>query len=85
MPFGVKSYGEPPPYDEVAEYDSGREIYHGWATPGTATSRARWMILKTSYTLNAVTGVYEATSWRWADGNRDPDKIWDNRGDYEYI
>lgn len=84
MPFSVKSYGEPPTYDEVAIYDAnGNETYHGWADPGTLTSEAFWMILKTTYTVNGQ-GVYQPASWRWANGNRNFDKIFDDYATYSY-
>ncbi|HCJ66978.1 MAG TPA: hypothetical protein DHV62_06555 [Elusimicrobia bacterium] len=51
--------------------------YQGWATAGTATSAASWMIRKIAKSGNV-------TSILWADGNQNYDNIWDNRTTLSY-
>ena len=52
--------------------------YIGEAKPGTADSSTGWRIKKLTYSGNNVTHV------RWASGNRNFDKEWDERTSYTY-
>lgn len=65
------SYGE----DEEPEY-------FGEAIPGTLDTDAAWRIYKYSYVM--VAGDLEASGIRFAEGNTNFDKVWDDREDYEY-
>ena len=47
-------------------------IYKGYASPGTAVTDALWAIAKTT-----TTG--DITTTKWAGGNKDMTKIWNNR------
>jgi len=61
------------PMEYRAEYDaSNYVIYEGWADPGTATSEAKWVIQKHSYT----SGNLVKTEWA---GSADFDQVWDDR------
>ena len=51
--------------------------YIGEALPGTATSVARWQIMK-------IVEAASVTTITWADGNGAYDKEWDERANYEY-
>ena len=61
---------------KVDEVDANT-TYIGEATPGTATSEAKWRIKKIS-----VSGT--VTSISWAGGSRSFDQIWDNRLSLSY-
>ena len=65
------SYGE----DEEPEY-------FGEAMPGTLDSDAAWRIYRYDYVM--VAGDLEASGLRYAEGNTNFDKVWDDREDYEY-
>ena len=64
-------------YDIVvyrADYDvNSNLIYEGWAEPGTATSAAKWAIIRHTYASNL------RTVSQWAAGNKTFVNIWDNR------
>jgi hypothetical protein len=47
-------------------------IYKGYAIPGASTANAVWAVEK-------VTVVGDVTTKKWAGGNKNFDKIWDNR------
>jgi hypothetical protein len=52
-------------------------IYRGFALPGAATSAAVWAIQRA--TINGDVTIYQ-----WAAGNKNFDKIWDNRAALTY-
>jgi hypothetical protein len=64
---------------EIENDGGGNPIYVGLANPGSLTSAPVWRILKIGYDGGGFTA-----SVKWADGNLDFDKIWDNRGTYTY-
>lgn len=47
-------------------------VFEGFATPGQKTSDPVWAILK-------VSNVKGVLSYQWAGGNKNFDKVWDNR------
>jgi hypothetical protein len=47
-------------------------VFEGYATPGQKTSDPVWAILK-------VANIKGVLSYQWASGNKNFDKIWDNR------
>lgn len=59
--------------DEV----SASVSYYGFAAPGSLTSTSDWRIIK-----KTVSGA--VTSYLYAGGSIDFDKIWDNRASYTY-
>lgn len=62
------------------EYDAeGRELFVGYAAPGTADSAEGWLIVKK--TRDAELSV---TAERFADGSILFDKAWDSRNAYSY-
>ena len=65
-------------YKYRAEYSSYNVIYEGWALPGIATSVARWKICKHTYSGTNLTQT------DWADGNKNFDNVWDDRGTLSY-
>jgi uncharacterized membrane protein len=71
--------GLPGIYTEKMEYDGNYLlIYHGFASPGTATSAAAWSIVKYTYTGTQITDK------KWAGGSTAFSQIWDNRASLSY-
>ena len=56
--------------------------YFGEAMPGTLDSDAAWRIYRYEYEM--IAGDPEVIGLRFAEGNTDFDKVWDDREDYEY-
>ena len=56
--------------------------YFGEAIPGTLDSDAAWRIYKYEYAT--IEGDLEVARLRFAEGDTNFDKVWDNREDYEY-
>lgn len=48
------------------------EVYIGISEPGTQDNEPKWQI----YKIVVADGI---TTKTWADGNAEPDNIWDNR------
>ena len=66
-------------YTMLVEYDaSDNPKYIGEATPGTAQGDLAWRIRKVTYTGGNPTGI------KWAGGTTEFNKVWDDRGDYDY-
>lgn len=66
-------------YTMLVEYDaSDNPEYIGEATPGTAQGDPVWRIRKVTYTGGNPTGI------EWAEGTTEFNKVWDDRGDYDY-
>lgn len=63
-----KLFYEPALVDE----SNPNAIYKGYALPGAKTSDAVWAIEK----ISSKNGI---SSYKWATGNRNFDKVWDNR------
>ncbi len=63
-----KTFFQPKLVDE----SNANVVYNGFAVPGTAVDAPVWAIQKVTKT----NGVY---SYQWAGGNRNFDKIWNNR------
>lgn len=63
-----KIFYEPKLVDET----NSNAVYKGFANPGAATDQAVWAILK-------VTNNKGVLSYHWAGGNKNFDKVWDNR------
>jgi hypothetical protein len=53
-------------------------IYKGYAIPGASTAGAVWAIER-------ITVSGEVTIKKWASGNKNFDKIWDNRSSLTYL
>jgi len=66
----------------VGYEEEGEPSYIGEALPGTANDEPGWRIYRYEYDL--VDGDLEPTRIRFAEGNTNFDKIWDNREEYEY-
>lgn len=65
---------------QLIENDSsGREIYIGKASPGSATNKNRWQIRRITYDANNA-----ATAIEFAGGSNEFDKKWDDRATYTY-
>jgi len=60
------------------EYSGANPVYVGEAKPGIATDEKGWRIKKITYDGDNPTQI------DWAEGNRNFDKIWDNRATYSY-
>lgn len=72
--FATKSYDYSSPFTMAVAYNaSDLPEYIGEAEPGTAKSAASWRIKKITYSGT------NATDTQWASGNRNMDKVWDNR------
>lgn len=64
-------------------YGPGAEpTYFGEASPGTLNSEAGWRIYRYEYEM--IEGDLEVIGVRFASGNTNFDKVWDDREDYEY-
>ena len=63
-----KTFFQPKLVDE----SNPNAVYNGFAVPGSAVDAPVWAIQK----VTKVNGVY---SYQWAGGNRNFDKIWNNR------
>jgi len=64
-------------------YGEGAEPeYFGEAIPGTLESDAAWRIYRYEYVT--IEGDLELASVRFAEGNTNFDKVWDDREDYDY-
>ena len=69
------------PPDIVDESAAPATTYIGWVTPGTVDpSEAKFKIKR-------VTVAASITTTMWAEGNRNYDKIWNNRAalNYSYL
>lgn len=63
-----KIFYEPKLVDE----SNSNVIYQGFAVPGSKTDAAVWAIQK-------ITNTKGVLSYQWASGNKNFDKVWDNR------
>ncbi len=83
----------PEPYGALWFYPAGHIMnmsygvgdepeYFGEAMPGTLDSEAGWRIYK--YIYVTIEGDLEAAGIRFAEGDTNFDKVWDDREDYEY-
>lgn len=82
-PYGSIWFG---PYDCIMNVDfnedSGQPEYIGEALPGTGDDEPGWRIY--NYTFAEIDGDLEPVKVRFADGNTNFDKVWDNREEYIY-
>ncbi len=62
--------------------DTAMPEYVGEAAPGTLESEAGWRIYK--YEFDTVDADFEPVRLRYAEGNTNFDKVWDDRLEYEY-
>lgn len=63
-----KTFFQPKLVDE----SNANVVYNGFAVPGSAVDAAVWAVQK----VTKINGVY---SYQWAGGNKNFDKIWNNR------
>lgn len=77
----IPTYGREIGLDQKIAYDaSNNAIYVGKTMDmGALTSEAKWQIYKMNYDANN-----NMDELRWADGNDNFDKVWDNRATYSY-
>jgi len=66
-----------PWYEDIVDNASATVTYFGLAEPGTATSEAKWQILRQTISGNVIIKVF-------ADRDRNFDNIWDNRATLNY-
>lgn len=68
------------PMTQKLAYVSGTSNteYVGRSAPGTPTSEAKWRIEKYTYDGNKITDI------KWAKGNAEFDKVWNDRATYDY-
>lgn len=66
--LGEKFFYEPKLVDET----NANAVYKGYAVPGAKPSEAVWAVLK-------ITNSKGVLSYHWAGGNKNFDKVWDNR------
>lgn len=59
-------------------------VYIGEALPGTQDSDAGWRIYRYGYVRDPVSGDMLSGTIRYANGNANFDKVWDDRASYEY-
>ena len=76
---GVLTVGSGEILTDRRAYDSNNLVeYIGWARPGTATSEAKWKIIKYVY-VNFL-----RTETLFADGDAEFDNVWDNHASLSY-
>ena len=67
-------------YSMRMDYDtSGNITYIGFAKPGSTEDKPVWAIKKLEYDDNG-----NLVAIKWAEGNNNFDKIWNNRTTYSY-
>jgi hypothetical protein len=66
----------------VSYNEGGEPEYFGEAMPGTANDEAGWRIYR--YQYETVAGDLEVVGIRFANGDTNFDKVWDNREEYNY-
>lgn len=83
MTWPITDFGTAPPYQQVFDYtgspDGTQPVYIGWASPGVATSEAKWAVRKLTY--NATPAI---TNIQWANKAFAFNSIWDNRATLLY-
>ena len=68
---------------DIIEVVDDNNVYYGFCKPGTtATSEARWTILKITVTGASPAAV--VTSFKWANGAQSYNLKWDDRATYTY-
>ena len=65
----------------MANNSSGQPDYIGYAPPGTPSSEAKWLIIKMEYDNGSAK---PPTARKYASGNAEFDKEWDERAVYTY-
>lgn len=76
QPVYSRQYG----LDQRVDYDGGdNPVYMGFAQPGSKDSDAVWQIYKMKWTNNQMTHL------RWANGDDEFTRVWDNRATYTYL
>lgn len=81
-PYGIP-YLTPAGHIMNVSYGPGEEPqYFGEAMPGTANDEASWRIYR--YEYETIAGDLEVVGIRFANGDTNFDKVWDDREDYEY-
>jgi hypothetical protein len=63
---------------EIMDETEPRTIYKGYAAAGSLTSAAVWAIEK-------IVSNHDVTSYLWANGDKNFDKVWDNRATLIYL
>jgi len=82
MTWPMFDFSSAPGFQQIFDYaggTTGQPTYIGWATPGVATSAAKWKIRKFTYDGNG-----QLTNIQFASGDVGFNFIWDNRGTYTY-
>lgn len=79
MSLGVLRGGVPDHLAQRVDYASATVEYHGWASPGIATSVARWAIYRVTLDSQG-----RPTAVEWADGDAEDDNSWDDRASLLY-
>ena len=74
---------EPLPNVNQAYHCDGTHEYFGDAPRGTTTAQAKWRIFKIEYDTSYTTA---GDPWviKWADGDDNPDNVWDNVASLTY-
>ena len=82
MSWPLFDFSSAPGYIQNLDYaggTSGQPIYVGWATPGVATSDAKWKIRKFTYD-----GNNQLTNIQFANGDVGFNAKWDDRASIAY-
>lgn len=61
----------------IIDQSNANIVYEGFSAPGLKTSEPVWAILK-------ITNTKGVLSYKWSGGNKNFDKIWENRKTLEY-
>lgn len=79
MGWPLFDFSAAPPYQQIMDFVGGDDIvYIGWATPGVATSEAKWKIRKLIYTTTP-SGGQQVSQIQYMNGDVGFTQIWDNR------
>jgi hypothetical protein len=82
MSWPIFDFSSAPGYQQIFDYNGttvGTPLYIGWATPGVATSMAKWKIRQFTYD-----GNNQILNIKYANGDVGFNAIWDNRASLTY-
>jgi len=62
---------------QISDESNAKTIYRGYAPLGSKTSDAVWAVERITNNMGVI-------SYQWAEGNKNFDKVWDNRKTLSY-
>jgi len=70
--------GLPDHLKQRIDYPDSTTQYVGWASPGSTTDQAVWAIHRITISSGRITQI------DWADGDANPNNVWDDRASLDY-